>query len=399
MEQKLNQKVIIVTEYFYPNNNSTAYIMTDIVEAISKVKDIKVICNAQLQKKDELQFLKKRIIRLKESTLSKDKLFSRVLRLIILTSKLSSQTFIAIKKNDHLFALTEPAFLVVVLAMFKKIKKFEYTLLVHDVFPENLLAAGLTQNNSLLYKISKKIFDWAYGQTDRLIVIGRDMEEVIGSKTNNNVPLSLITNWCDIETVKPLPKKENVIIQQLNTEDKIVFSFVGNFGRVQGIQNLLDAASLVKNENFVLLFIGDGAMRSTIEEYIDEDPNGNVMYGGNFPASEQKFFLNACDVSLISLDSSMYGLGVPSKSYYNMAAGKPLLLIGDERSEIGRVIKEHNIGWVTSSSNSQKLAEQFEEICHDDSLHIKGQKSRSVVEQFYSKRVIMGKYKELYKDY
>ncbi len=399
MEQRLNQKAIIVTEYFYPNNNSTAYIMTDIVEAISKVKDIKVICNAQLQEKDELQFLKNKIIRLKESILSKDRLFSRVLRLIILTSKLSSHTFIAIKKNDHLFALTEPAFLVIALAMFKKIKKFEYTLLVHDVFPENLLAAGLTQNNSFLYKISKKIFDWAYGQADHLIVIGRDMEEVIGSKTNNNVPLSLITNWCDIEAVKPSLKKENVIIQQLKIEDKIVFSFVGNFGRVQGIQNLLDAASLVKDENFVLLFIGDGAMRSIIEEYIDEHPNGNVMYGGSFPASEQNIFLNACDVSLISLDSSMYGLGVPSKSYYNMAAGKPLLLIGDERSEIGRVIKEHEIGWVVFSSDAQKLAEQFEEICQDDFLDIKGQKSRAVAKQFYSKQVVLNKYQELYKDY
>jgi len=43
---------------------------------------------------------------------------------------------------------------MIILAIFKKYKNFKYTLLVYDVFPENIFAAGILKNkNSLLYKI------------------------------------------------------------------------------------------------------------------------------------------------------------------------------------------------------------------------------------------------------
>ncbi len=224
------------------------------------------------------------------------------------------------------------------------------------------------------------------------------MEEIIGQKTNQQVPLSLITNWADTDKISPMLKKDNLIVKKYNLEQKTVFSFTGNLGRVQGIQNLLNAAKLVKNIEFVLLFIGDGAMRSVIEEHIDEHPNGNVVYAGSYPASEQNLFLNACDVAMVSLSPSMYGLGVPSKSYYNMAAGKPLLYIGDERSEVGRVIVEHDIGWVVEPNNAKKLAQLFENICQDGSLHEKGRKSRKTLEKYYSKKVVLNQYENLYVD-
>lgn len=392
----MSKKILIVTEYFYPNNLSTSYHLTDIAEIFCKNYECKAITVTELNGKEELLFLDGKITRMKDSFFSNDKAISRIFRSLTFTFKLSWKTLFSLKKNDVIFSVTNPAFMILTLAVIKKIKKAPYTLLVYDVFPENAVAAGLVNNDSFIYKISKKIFDWAYSQADRLIVIGRDMEEIIGKKTNNQVPLTLITNWADTELVTPMSKKENNIIKKFNLEEKIVFSFTGNLGRVQGIQNLLDAAELVKNEKFVLLFIGDGAMRSIVEKYIDDNPKGNVVYGGSYPASEQNLFLNACDVAIISLSHSMYGLGVPSKSYYNMAAGKPLLFIGDEDSEIGRVIKEQNIGWIVESNNEKKLAQLFEEVCQDNSLHKRGEKSRKVVEKFYSKQVILSKYKKLY---
>ena len=41
----------------------------------------------------------------------------------------------------------------------------------------------------------------------------------------------------------------------------------------------------------------------------------------------------------------MLGLGVPSKTYNLLALGKPILYIGDPKSELDILIKENNIGW------------------------------------------------------
>ena len=389
----------MVTEYFYPRDRPDSYLLTEIAMRLAKINNgnIKVICNAELKENEELEFIKNKIIRLKENKLSKDGLLSRIMKFVIATIKLGSKTFFSIKKNDRIFSVTNPAFLIVVLGIFKKFIKFHYTLLVYDVFPENLVAANILKKESFLYKMMKKIFDWSYRKADHLIVIGRDMQELIGEKTKNTVPMTLITNWCDVVDVIPKQKKENPIIEEFGLEDKIVFAFTGNFGRVQGIDTLLKMASLVKNPKFRLLFIGNGAMLPEIKKYIKKNPNGNVIYAGSFPPSEQNTFLNACDIAIISLNHSMYGLGVPSKSYYNMAAKKPLFYLGDENSEIGRVVIENDIGWVFNDKTPEILADEIDALL-DSNINFQdyGLRARKVVEDNFSKEIVLNKYETLF---
>lgn len=395
-------KTIIVSEHFYPDNSSTAYYLTEISRILSDTSfaNIQVICNSDLHSRNELDYLEGKIFRLPENSLDKNSLPQRIAKFLISTFQLGFIAFRALKSGDRLFTVTNPAFLLVVFALFKKIKKFHYTLLVYDVFPENIIATGLIEEQSFLYKIAKKIFDWAYSQADLLVVIGRDMQELITAKTEGKVPTVLIPNWCDTDAVIPSAKKDNPIIRQFGLENKTVFAFTGNFGRVQGIENLLKAASSVSHEDFVLLFIGDGAMRPAIEKHIAEHPEGNVVYAGSFPAADQNIFLNACDVAIVSLSEGMYGLGVPSKSYYNMAAAKPLFFIGNQHSEIARVIHDNQIGWSCSSDQPESIATAIDHICAEkDTFAILGKKSRQTVETNFSKSIILEKYKKLFGEY
>jgi glycosyltransferase involved in cell wall biosynthesis len=394
----ISNKVTVVTERLYPDENSTSYFMTEITHAISDANggDINVICAGGLNGYDELPFLKNKIIRLTNSKLSKNNYFSRIFRVSILAFRLGWHTLFTIKKGDRLFTHTlEP--LVLIIAIIRKFKNFEYILLVYDVFPENLIAANVLKKESLIYKVLKFFFDWAYSQTDHLVVIGRDMQELIEKKTEGAIPISLITNWCDIDKVKVQLKNENQIIKNFNLEHKVVFSFVGNLGRVQGIDLLLKVASLVKNPDFVLLFIGDGASVPSINKYIENSNNKNVMYAGHFPFSENNLVLNACDVAIVSLNKSMYGLGVPSKSYNNMAAMKPILYIGDSNSEIGQVVVENNIGWVCDEIHASEVARRIELII-DEKKEIKifGSNARSLAQREYSKKNILNKYMSLF---
>jgi len=395
-----NKKILIVTEYFYPRDRPDSYLLTEITKRLDEVNEgnIQVICNADLNDNEELKFLEHKIVRLKENKLNKNSLLSRIMKFLIITFKLGLKTYSSIKENDMVFGVTNPAFLILILGIFKKLKKFHYTLLVYDVFPENLVAVNILQKESFIYKITKSIFDWAYTQPDHLVVIGRDMEELIGEKVKNTVPMSLITNWCDVEKVVFQNKKENLIVKKFALEDKIIFAFTGNFGRVQGIDTLLKMASLVKNPKFRLLFIGNGAMLPEIQKYIKENPNGNVIYAGSFPSSELNIFLNACDIAIISLNHSMYGLGVPSKSYYNMAAGKPLFYFGDKKSEIGRVIIENNIGWVFDNRTASQLADGIDTILENNlDFQDYGKRARKVVEENFSKEIVLKKYEDLFK--
>ncbi len=173
---------------------------------------------------------------------------------------------------------------------------------------------------------------------------------------------------------------------------------LGNLGRVQGIENLLRAIAGAKSESAAFCFAGDGVFRPAIEEFIRENPGKKVVHLGHFPLSSQQLFLNACDVAFVTLNDAMYGLGVPSKAYFSMAAAKPLLLVAGSESEIGRVVRESRVGWVVLPNYPDVLAKKIDEICQMSDLDEIGRRAREVVERRFSEQVILARYTRYFQE-
>ena len=127
-------------------------------------------------------------------------------------------------------------------------KSFKWMLLVHDVFPENLIAAKVFESKSLLYRSVKYLFDKVYSSADTLIAIGRDMQILLKIKTKSINRIEYVPNWVDPNDVYPLTRDCSGLIHNHGFDGKVVFQFFGNLGRLQGIQNLLNAILLVENE-------------------------------------------------------------------------------------------------------------------------------------------------------
>ena len=58
----------------------------------------------------------------------------------------------------------------------------------------------------------------------------------------------------------------------------------------------------------------------------------------------------------------MYGLGVPSKSYNILSAQKPILFIGNKKSEIALMIEENNIGWTIDNNDVNQIPTVLNQI-------------------------------------
>ena len=278
------------------------------------------------------------------------------------------------------------------------LKGVKYKILVHDIFPENLSAIGKVNQDSVFYSFVKKVFDISYAKAQTCIAIGRDMKFVLEKKLNGKSEIIIIPNWADTADVFPLNKTDTELIKRTGLLNQFVFQFAGNLGMAQGLDNLIEAISMVKNNNIHFLFVGSGAYESVLRDYISQHNLTNVTMVGFLERKKQNDFLNACDVGIVTLNNEMYGLGVPSKSYNIMATGKPILIIADENSEISLCVSEHNIGWQIAPDNPVKLAEMFEQI------YIEMQSDRSndlnnprkIAIQHFSKEVILEKYHKLF---
>ncbi len=388
------RKLFFFTEFYHPVQDTTGYYLTKIIHTAAQCLDMPVnVCCATPSNNGELHTSENLIVkRVRTGKYDKNSLVQRIVKYTVIAVRFTVYAILKVKRRDIVFAVTNPACLMLFLAVLRKIKSFKYVLLVYDVHPENLVPAGLAEKNSLMYRVAVRCFNWAYRTADELIVIGRDMEEVVRRKVGNGCRITRIPNWADVKAIQPCPKSENELIRRHNLQDRTVFLFAGNLGRVQGIENLLRAIAGTKSESAAFCFAGDGVFRPTIERFIREHPDRRVIHLGHFPLSAQQLFLNACDVAFVTLGDAMYGLGVPSKAYFSMAAGKPLLLVADPDSEIGRVIRENKVGWIVPPNQPEVLAQKINDICRARDLDEIGRRAREVAERRFSEQVILARY-------
>lgn len=396
----VEKKIWIITELYYPTLNSTGYYMTEIAEYLAKNnQDVNVLCSNLTYNTNLVTTIKSevrnkvRINRVLLKQIDKNNFIFRILRLTNASIKLFIKSLLLISRKDRVLIVTNPAFLILLMPMLKLIKGIKYDLLVHDIFPENLVAIKKMKSSSLIYKLIKFLFDFSYSKAENCIVIGRDMEKIVKEKIGDKSNITLIPNWAEVDKIFPVNKNDTNMINMLNLQGKFIFQFAGNLGHAQGLNNILDAISLIKNEDLHFLFIGSGAMESEIKLAAKNSLLKNISLIGFQDRSNQNDFLNACDVALITLSDGMLGLGVPSKAYNIMAAGKPILIIADNASEISMCVKEYNLGWIVEPNNPKLLSDTFEMIYKDfSSGKVNIENSRIVAEKYFAKDIILSQY-------
>jgi glycosyltransferase involved in cell wall biosynthesis len=380
-----------VSEYYWPVENSTGHIITRIIDAFTRENKANIITTGGIGSRERNQ--NTHTIRVNNcSFFNKNKLFQRLLKLIILSVEMSISVLRNIKRDDVVIVVTNPSVLLFFISSIKIFKKFKLIIIIHDVFPENLTVCKIISKKSLLYKISKNIFDWIYNDTELLIACGRDMQRTIAQKVNDEKKVVFIPNYADTDILYPIEKQKNKILQDLHIAEKLIVLFTGNIGRMQNIDNLIKTAELLKNDiSIVFLFIGDGVYQEMIKDYSKN--NKNVFVVPNMDRKESIIFLNAGDIGISTLLPNMMGVGVPSKTYSYMATGKPVIAAMDCDCEIAMMLQEEDNGWVVEANNPTQLATLLKKLVKSpEIIKEKGRKSFQLSKTKYSIENITNQY-------
>jgi len=393
-------KLWIISELFYPDQTSTAYILGEIAKKMESKYRVEVITGPEFYDNDkignivvdpELESLKK--YRVWSPKLNKNRKIQRCIRLLCVSFGIFFKALFKIGRNDKILLVTNPVPLIILMSFVKKLRKNNFVLLVHDVFPENTIPTHiLSSDKSKKYKILLSLFNNAYSSFDEFIVLGRDMKKKVEEKTLKNKfkKIHIIGNWSDVDIINNKYKeKHNDSIK------KIILNYAGNIGRGQGLIDILNIISNVKNNEFEFHIYGSGAELDNIKLFIKEHNLENkVKLYGPYAREKQNEVLNDCDIALISLNEGMFGLGVPSKTYNILASGKPILYYGDKNSEIDLLVNEEKNGYSFSRNDREELILFLENLTLDkkSKFEIMGQKSRLLAETKYSKEKILERY-------
>ncbi|MFT3745245.1 MAG: glycosyltransferase family 4 protein [Pyrinomonadaceae bacterium] len=383
----------ILTEVYYPEEISTGYYLTEIAEGIAIRRTVKVITGqpkhmSRGQRADKHEWRRDvEIFRASGTTLDKNVFLFRLFNMLTIGISIFLKSLKLFKKGDHVMVVTAPPSLPVTTALACLIRGASLTLCIQDSYPEILIAVGASKPGSLFVKFANFVNRWVYKHVTNIIVMGRDMNELFVRKTAGlDIPIVTIPNWADLETIHPTPRNDNALLRELGIEDKFVFMYAGNIGHPTDVETIIEAAkSLSDREEFHFVFIGAGVKKPWLDAEVRDNALQNVTVLDYRPRSEQNIFLNACDLGLVALIKGMWGTAMPSRTYNIMAAGKPVLALTDEGSELARVIDEDQIGWHIEPGNARKLAALIEKIYDSrEDLARMGERAREAALAKYS---------------
>ena len=156
--------------------------------------------------------------------------------------------------------------------------------------------------------------------------------------------------------------------RKLGLEGKFVGAYVGTHGMAHGLDTILDAAALLKNDpRFAFLMAGGGAEEARLRAAREARGLDNVVMLGQRPKAEMPALWSATDASLILLKrSDTFKTVLPSKMSEAMAMQCPVIL-GVE-GEAKEVLEAAGAGVAITPESAEELAAAMREIADDPEL-------------------------------
>ncbi|PAP77165.1 glycosyltransferase family 4 protein [Rubrivirga marina] len=298
------------------------------------------------------------------------------------------------ERYDLVIVLTTPPLLSVAARLSGQLRGQQYAVWSMDLHPDAEVAIGMLSERGLPARVLHRLNDAGYRGADLVVDLGFRMKERIAAKGVATHRLVTIGMWSDGAGVRPLDPAENPVRRSLGIDaDQVVVMYSGNAGVAHRFEEICEAMrTLQDDDRFYFLFVGSGPRRAEVEAFIEAERIENASYEDYFPREELAASLSAGDVHLLTLRESMAGIVVPSKLYGILAAGRPVVMVGPERSESAQTIRQHDVGEVidpeAGGSGADLVAALRRLADAPAERRVMGERARAAFETEYDRAVL-----------
>lgn len=228
------------------------------------------------------------------------------------------------------------------LRLFRRVPVVYY---LQDIFPDSLINSGVSSS-----KLSVVFGRWmervTYRAASRIIVICRDFRDNLLAKGVGAQKLDLIYNWVDETVIQPVPRHQNRLVERFGLDpDAFYVTYSGNVGTTQNLELLVDVAERLKDRKDIrFLIIGNGSHEANLRYYAGKKKVGNLAFLPFQDAKDLSHVLSIGDVGIILSKPHIGQNSFPSKTWYIMAAARPLIASFDLESELHGIVNKAQCG-------------------------------------------------------
>jgi glycosyltransferase involved in cell wall biosynthesis len=261
------------------------------------------------------------------------------------------------RRGDMMIVATDPPLLSVLASAAATFTGTTRVNWLHDLYPEVAVGLGVSMPGAG-YRLLQWLRDRSMRGAAMNVAIGRRMAEYVRGRGVLPGLISVIHNWSDGLSIRPLPPLDNALRQQWGLTGKFVVGYSGNMGRGHDFGTILRAAKALEGQTDVaFLFIGAGHQLSLIQEQARALHLLNIVLRPYQPSSQLTESLCVPDVHLVSLKPALENFMVPCKFYGAAAAGRPTIYIGDVTGEIPAILRDADCGSAVEVGDVDGLVE------------------------------------------
>ena len=287
---------------------------------------------------------------------------------------------------DLLFATSTPLTVGIPGVFAKLFRKKRFIFEVRDLWPELPREMGVITNPVVLFIIDR-LESVTYRFADKVVALAPGIKQGILRKYPEK-EVVVIPNGSD-DTAPKLPESFN--------KDKLVAVFTGAHGIANGLDAVLDVASILKERNsndVEIQFIGDGKLKPLLMERAIKENLDNCVFIDPMPKpSLFRYLRESADVGLMILDNipAFYNGTSPNKFFDYLSLGLPV--INNYPGWLAKLITENQCGVAVSPRDTVQFADTLVKLKSDIKLRREyGANSKKLSEARFSRQLLSDKF-------
>jgi len=358
-------KVVVVSQHYPPDPSTTAAIMAAIGERVAREADVLVL-SGTAGSAAKAAGGKPQVVEVGNWMPGKAALLKRALAELLFTIRMFAALLAKLRRGDVALTVPAPFMLPYAFAAAAKLKGARSVLIMHDLYPDVLIMAGLLKPDSLPASAMRGLNALMFRMLDAVVVIGRDTEKLLlryGGMTSDKI--RFIPNWATLSRGVRTVDPDNPYRRPISA--RFVVGLSGNLGFTHDPVIVFEAARLLRESRDIhFLLSGWGIGFDQLREMQSEAKLPNVTLVDRVEDDQLETFLSAADVWIIPYRKNVAGVSVPSRFYNLLAIGRPVILVSEAGAEAALTVTEHDVGWVVEPGNAAELAKTVSRAAEAD---------------------------------
>ena len=317
-------------------NQSTGYLMIDIVNAYAKHYDEVVLLAGSIRVLERP--LNEKVCVRHIMSYNRNSSSRRMVSWLWSSVQVFFLLLFKYRKFETIF-VTNPPFAYLTGLILKR----NFSVIVYDTYPDALKNIGISERNPI-YTVWEGMNRQIFGKAKDIFTLSESM----ALQLYEYVPkerITVIPNWSGSTKFGPVSREENPFIADNELERKFVVLYSGNIGYTHNVEVLTEVAEKLKEETDIcFLFIGEGRKKEELIKMAKQKKLDNCRFMTWQSPDILPYWLSAADLGVVTLNDTTAQLSVPSKTYNLMAAGVALLSIAPETSALAQLIQDHKNG-------------------------------------------------------